>query len=307
MDGIADTPSPEDPGIVTPLRVLLIVAVPLVALAGVPLYVFADRTDEWFAWTISPSLTAAFLGAGYWATLLPLSFATWYGRWRPVTIVVVTTLGFAYPMLAATLIHLDRFHFGDAFPSSARFAAWLWLVVYVAVPPALTWFAILQRRRLAGTARDRESASKATPSATRPVEAIPGWLRAMVGMVGAIAAIVGLALWLRSAATGGWPWELTPLTARAIGSLLLGFGAGSIAAVFYRDPERYRLLFPAYATFGALQLLALVRFSDAVRDSGASGWWYVAACTTALVTGIAGILVAGRAPAGSGARSSVAS
>jgi hypothetical protein len=46
---------------------------------------------------------------------------------------------------AGTLLHLDRFHFdvGDAWP---RFLAWLWLVVYVVVPPWMTVLLVAQRR-----------------------------------------------------------------------------------------------------------------------------------------------------------------
>ena len=52
------------------MRSLLIVAGVLVALAGIQLFVFSDRTDRFFAWTIEPPLTAAFLGASYWASVV---------------------------------------------------------------------------------------------------------------------------------------------------------------------------------------------------------------------------------------------
>lgn len=44
---------------------MLLVSGFLVFLAGVQLFVFSERTDEYFAWTIQPPVGAALLGAGY--------------------------------------------------------------------------------------------------------------------------------------------------------------------------------------------------------------------------------------------------
>ena len=47
------------------MRALLAVAAVLVFLAGTQLFVFSTRTARYFAWTIDPPMTAAFLGAHY--------------------------------------------------------------------------------------------------------------------------------------------------------------------------------------------------------------------------------------------------
>ena len=47
------------------MRALLMVFCALTALAVGALFVLSDNTAETFAWTIKPSITAAFLGAGY--------------------------------------------------------------------------------------------------------------------------------------------------------------------------------------------------------------------------------------------------
>jgi hypothetical protein len=47
------------------MRLLLFVAGGLVFLAGFQLFILAEQTDRYFAWTIQPLLTAAFLGGGY--------------------------------------------------------------------------------------------------------------------------------------------------------------------------------------------------------------------------------------------------
>ena len=50
------------------VRWLLYTAAVLVLLAGFQLFVFTERTNTYFAWTIVNPLAAAFLGAGYWAS-----------------------------------------------------------------------------------------------------------------------------------------------------------------------------------------------------------------------------------------------
>ena len=52
------------------LRRLLYVAVALVALAGFQLFILTDHTARYFSWTIEPGMTAAFLGAGYVASVV---------------------------------------------------------------------------------------------------------------------------------------------------------------------------------------------------------------------------------------------
>jgi hypothetical protein len=45
------------------MRWLLVGAVGLVILAAIPLFFFSASTEQFFAWTIQPPLSAAFLGA----------------------------------------------------------------------------------------------------------------------------------------------------------------------------------------------------------------------------------------------------
>ena len=54
------------------LKLLLWLFAALALSAGFLLFVLADQTDETFSWTIKPPLTAAFLGASYWAAFVLL-------------------------------------------------------------------------------------------------------------------------------------------------------------------------------------------------------------------------------------------
>ena len=59
----------------------------------------------------------------------------------------VTIAVFAVLTLLATVLHIDRFHFGSP-GVVARFAAWLWLAVYVVVPVLMVIMLVQQERRI---------------------------------------------------------------------------------------------------------------------------------------------------------------
>ena len=52
------------------LRLILDVFAGLALIAGALLFLGATRTDAWWSWTIVPPLTAATLGAFYWAAFV---------------------------------------------------------------------------------------------------------------------------------------------------------------------------------------------------------------------------------------------
>src|SRR5688500_10837759 len=93
------------------MRWMLYVAAFFVLCAGIQLFVLTEETDRYFAWTIGVPMTAAFLGAGYWAAgvleFLIASERIWANA-RPgaPAVWIFTTL-----TLIATLLHLDIFRF----------------------------------------------------------------------------------------------------------------------------------------------------------------------------------------------------
>ena len=136
----------------------------LALVAGFLLFPLAEETDRFFSWTIQPPLTAAFMGAAYWAAFVLIGWAARAGTWelaRPA-LVPVTTI--AVLLLVATLVHLDKFDLDSIF-------GWFWLVVYCSVPPALAVLVWAQARR-AGRARaagapDTGGAARDAPAAGR--------------------------------------------------------------------------------------------------------------------------------------------
>src|SRR6266540_4814174 len=116
------------------LRVMLAAASVLVFLAGVPLFLGSEQTDLYFAWTIAPPLTAAFLGAAYWSSLLMTVLSLRRGLWASGRLAVAAILVVSVLILAATALHLDRFHLASPV-LVAQLVAWAWLIVYLVVPP----------------------------------------------------------------------------------------------------------------------------------------------------------------------------
>src|SRR5262249_51826594 len=109
----------------------------LVFSVGVSLFLLTEHTDKYFAWTIANPMTAAFLGAGYWASgVLEISAAR-EAYWRNARIAVPAVLVFTVLTLIVTLVHSDKFHFHDP-RFITRLGTWFWLGVYTVVPVVMS-------------------------------------------------------------------------------------------------------------------------------------------------------------------------
>ena len=257
------------------MRATLLVVAALLLLAGISTFVFADRTDDLFAWTIQPPLTAAFMGAGYWATIALVVLAARAPTWEHARIAFPSTNLFALLVLGATALHFDRFHQG-------RPITWAWIAIYVAVPVLLAFFGLREARRK----DDR-------PVRTAPM---PLWAPVLLGTQAAVLIPLGVALFAAPETVDSvWPWPLTPLTGRIVGAWLVGLGFGAAHSALERDWQRAR---PAAATamlFGALELIALARYSETVDWDDGRTWAYVAMLGFMLALGGVGVASA-RAP-----------
>ncbi len=243
------------------------------AFGAAVLYGWPADTERMFAWTISPPITAAFLGAGYLAGFV-LSVLTLQARtWAEARLAIVTVLVFVALTLAATLAHLDRFHLG-AGATMAEIAAWIWLGVYVIVPIAIA--IVLGRQR----------ASRPAPFAQLPM---PTWLAVTLTVEAVVLLGVGAALYSTPAAAATiWPWPLTPLTARIVAAWLIAFGVAALLARRERDLARLKIASIPYAVFGAAQLATVARFPDALAWSEPRSVAYVTSCSAIALTGVCG-------------------
>jgi hypothetical protein len=289
MDGgrvVAGTADPSDTGRpLDPLmRAALYLGSLLVFLAGVQLFLSTRETERLFAWTIAAANSAAFLGALYW-TSVPLAFGSARERtWERARVGVPGVLVFLVLTLVTTVIHFDKFHFQSS-SMIAKAAAWVWLLIY-AIDPVLVAVALVRQVRVPGRDGPR----------TRPLE---GWFRTTLALNAGLVLAVGTALFATPLwAARWWPWELTPLTSRAMASWLIGLGVVQLTSVVDNDWARIRNATIAYTVLGVLELVALARFSDEVDWANPVAWLFVAFFAGVLTIGSYGWYQANRSRAG---------
>jgi len=233
----------------------------LAALNGLFLYLVPVQAQTHYAWSIKPSVNAAFIGAGFLAgtlaTGLVLAFAT---RWRTFSTLPIALWVLATSLLAATLIHNDRFKFG--YPPT-----WVWTFVYGAVPFAVPYLVLRQRRNA-----DAEPPPDARITPLRIISAVLG----VAILAGAIALFIAPVDFGRH-----WLWALTPLLARAVAAWYALFGTMLIScAIGMRRPADAIIPYATLGCWSALLLLLPVWESEQV--SGGGLWYALMAALLAL-------------------------
>jgi hypothetical protein len=245
--------------------------------AGVPLFLNSGDTHQ-FAWTIKPPLTAAFLGAAYWASLVLNLVASRERVWARARIAVVPGLLFTTLMLVATLIHLDRFHLHSS-DALARAVAWVWLVAYIAIPPATLAVLVAQLRAPGGD-----------PPRAAPLRS---WLRSALVAQGVVMVALGASLFAAPGTSASlWPWTLTPLTSRATGSWLCGIGLTAVLAALENDLRRVRAVLAGYAVLGGLEAIAVARYPHTLDWHAPMTCFYLVFLATVLAVALAGLFAA---------------
>jgi len=228
------------------VRLFMQAAAIFVASAGASLFFLSESTHLYFAWTIKSPVTAAFLGGGYLAVTTALVFALREHDWARVRVGVSVVATGLLSILATTLLHLDKFHLQNAV-WSAEFWAWSWLFLYIILVPGLIMALWSQRQQ--------------TAAATAPHAKLPAWMRINLGLLGVLMLAMGALMFaIPGTAEQLWPWPLTPLTARMIGSFYLAFGVSLLAAVRENDYARIHVASFAYVAFAVLQAITLVRY-----------------------------------------------
>jgi hypothetical protein len=263
------------------MRIILLIASILVLSVSVSLYFLTEMTDRYFAWTITPPLTAAFLGSGYGASFLLEYLSSRERNWSRARLAVPAVLLFTTLTLIATLLHLEPFHF-DSPLLITRAGTWVWMVIYAGVPPALALIWLYQVRQ---------------PGSDPPVYFhLPAWMRLLLTTQAAVMLLAGFALFIwPTVFSEWWPWELTPLTGRVIGAWLVGIGTVAAHAAWENDWIRVENMMVSYLAFAVLQFVALIRYPDVVAWDQFSAWFYVLFQATVFGAGMYGWLAARQA------------
>jgi hypothetical protein len=245
----ASNPPVERGGLQAVSRAGVVLLLVLAVANGVFLYLVPARAADEYAWSINPPICAAFLGAGYLAGTVATALVVFGTHWWRSLRVLPLPLGvLSVTLLAATLIHSDRFRWDYA-------PTWIWVVVYASVPFVLAYLWWEQER-----------------TALREPLADPGLfgVRMASSVLGGLALAVGAILFVVPAAGADlWPWPLTPLLARATGAWYLLVGTALVScAVMLRRPHEAVIPYATLLAWSVLLLGLAVLHADDVTRTG---------------------------------------
>jgi hypothetical protein len=230
--------------------VLFVLVLPLLFIAGIQLFILSAQTETYFAWTFAMPVSAAFLGAGYWSAMFHAYTGARAKAWAYVRTSMPAALTATGLLTITTFLHLDKFHFGSPL-FITRFVTWVWIVVYVVVPPILAIAWIIQSRLPGAHAR-----------AQNP---LPTWMRAGFAFLAAFALFSGLGLFLIPGMMSVlWPWSVPPLAARAVSSWLSAFGVACATLTFENDLEHGAGTCSSLFAFCVLEFIVLGRYLGAI-------------------------------------------
>jgi hypothetical protein len=233
------------------------VAFALAIANGVFLYFLPARAEAEYAWAIRPPISAAFMGAGYLSGVLATGLSLFVARyWRSVWGLFWPFFTIASVELLATILHADRFRW-DYWPT------WLWTLTYVGIPPTIVLLWLRQQR----------GAHKRPPMDMRLAR-----LKALAWVLGGVVTLFGVLLFLTPGLViPHWPWEITPLLARAFSAWYLQMGITLLfAAATLRQAHEALIPYSWLAAINGLVLLLPVLHASTVRAGTPEFWcWLV--------------------------------
>jgi hypothetical protein len=253
------------------MHVLLYVLTALTFLVGTQLLVLAEYTDRFFSWTIRVPMSAAFIGGGFWGAAVVVFWCARQRDWARGRVVVPTVAVVVVMLLVASLQNLEEFH---------GLLGLAWIEVYVLFGPALGAITIMQ---LVRPGIDSHSGARLPPA-----------LRFTLILQAVVAVGVGTMLFALSSslAESVWPWMLSDLTSKAIGTWLVGTGVTCGVVALLDD----RAAIPGWAlaqvTFAGALLFSLARFGGDVAFDEISAWLLILYFLSMLASGSYGAWLA---------------
>ncbi len=258
------------------LRIIFLLGGFLSLTAGIQLFVLAEHTEIYFAWTIQSPLTAATLGGFFFGTMAFGFLAVREKVWANVRGAVLGLFVLLFLTMVATFLHLDKFHLGSQHPFTIL-STWLWLCVYTFLPFVVLAALILQGR-IQG-------------SDPEPVSTLPVWVRVLVFLHGISGFVIAMLLFLfPQTIISAWPWSLTPLTSRALAAWLMAFSIVDLQMFRDNDWSRTKIVSFEYMVAVLFAMIALARYSNEVNWHSAGVVGYLFYLIVMLGIGVTGYL-----------------
>jgi hypothetical protein len=241
----------DSQGLTTYSRFVLYgLVLPLLFIAGIQLFVLAEQTETYFAWTFAAPISAAYMGAGYWAAMLHAYSGARSRDWTYVRTSMAAAITATGLLTITTFLHLDKFHLASPL-FLTRFVTWVWIAVYIFVPPILAIAWIIQSRLPGAHARGQNP--------------LPAWMRGGFALLAAFAILSGLGLFLTPEAMSVfWPWAVTPLAARAVSSWLTAFGVACLTITLENDIKLGAGTCLSLFAFCIIELIVVARYATAI-------------------------------------------
>jgi hypothetical protein len=240
----------------------------LSAIFGPMLFLLPGQTDRIWSWEIRPELSAVALGAGYIFGSIAFASLLLRNQWHALRVALVATWIFSIVMLAATLLHLDRFFLG-----TMRFD--VWFLIYLALPFVLPVIWFLNR-------------CHAAPR--RPDDLAFIWpVRIALLLAGLPVLAFGLFMFVYPpGAAAVWPWLLTPLMARVLSGWVLFLGVAACLVFFEPRYGAYRTALPGFIIWAVALLAGSLLHLDNFNFQRPAAWlWFLVVLGLIAVTTLA--------------------
>ena len=232
---------------------LSILVLPFLVVASTLLYLAPANTEQHFAWTIDPGITAMYLASAYIGGVWFFGSVVRVRSWHRVRRGFPAVLVFAGLLAIATLLHWEKFHAGHI-----SFVAWT--ALYVTTPFLIGAALLLQSGSDPGTAAPRDTV-------------IPARWRIALAVLGLLSLGVGVVLFLVPAlGVSTWAWPLTPLTARVLGATLTLPGMVNVWLLVDTRWSAFRILFQAQLVSLGFILIALLLSWSQLDFSRPAAW-----------------------------------
>jgi hypothetical protein len=229
-------------------RITAALLLPFLLAAGLILYVLPDRTEQLFAWTITPRATALIMGAGYLSGLYFFGRALTAERWESIAQGFPPIAVFAWLAGITTLLHWDRFN-------KDHIAFFAWAGLYAITPFVVPGLWLLNRSNEAGTPKMNGND-------------IPAGFAAAIGVAGVAVMLSGAVLFLMpEMMMPTWPWQITPLTARILGSFFILTGLVDLSIAANRRWSAVQFTLESQLIGLALMLLGIPRALEVIDRS----------------------------------------